>query len=377
MVQARWGHMNRDISLLTRVQALMLDGHHLVENRARSAAGLALQLLRHRRHVAQRRPSQTRGGWQHDTLTEDLDLSYRAQLAGWKFVYREDVVSPAELPEDVSAFRAQQYRWAKGTVQTARKLMKPRADARDLTLDAARRGVLPPDAALRVPADGASRACCSCRRSSSCRRPNPRTMLLIDLPLCIGTTGSLAAFYAMAEAAQGRRRLRRAQARSRRSSRSARASRRTSRRPCSRASARWPASSSARRRRATRPRAATAQRADLPMVGGRALPPVVRAASSPRSRPATGSRRRSRCSSRSATATSPRSSRSEQLARRSRAAHPTREGRRAAQSRRCPGRRATSLPASREASSKAIPSLQLRARGLLIARSLARGSGES
>src|SRR6185503_6360730 len=74
------------------------------------------------------------GGWQHDTLTEDLDLSYRAQLRGWKFVYREDVVTPAELPEDVSAFRAQQYRWAKGTVQTARKLLERVVTAR-LTLD--------------------------------------------------------------------------------------------------------------------------------------------------------------------------------------------------------------------------------------------------
>src|SRR5690606_25539077 len=63
------------------------------------------------------------GGWEHDTLTEDLDLSYRAQLKGWRFVYRPDVLTPAELPEDLSAFRAQQYRWAKGTVQTARKLL--------------------------------------------------------------------------------------------------------------------------------------------------------------------------------------------------------------------------------------------------------------
>ena len=128
MVQARWGHMNREHSLLTRTQALMLDGHHLVENRARSAAGLALQLQRHRRHVAQG-GHRDGGGWQHDTLTEDLDLSYRAQLAGWRFVYRENVVTPAELPEDISAFRAQQFRWAKGTVQTARKLMRPRACA--------------------------------------------------------------------------------------------------------------------------------------------------------------------------------------------------------------------------------------------------------
>ena len=184
----------------------MLDGHHLVENRARYGGGLALQLLGHRRHVAQATPSTTSGGWQHDTLTEDLDLSYRAQMAGWKFVYREDVVTPAELPEDVSAFRAQQFRWAKGTVQTARKLMKrvmtSRAHAR-----AARRGVLPHDAALRVPAHGAAQraappgahphagdehaARCSSSTSRSASARRARSL----------------AFYAMAEAAQGRRRI--------------------------------------------------------------------------------------------------------------------------------------------------------------------------
>jgi hypothetical protein len=145
------------------------------------------------------------GGWQHDTLTEDLDLSYRAQMAGWKFVYREDVVTPAELPEDLSAFRAQQYRWAKGTVQTARKLMK-RVMRSELTLMQRIEAffhmtphfayplmvvlsVLLLPALVLMPAT------------------NPTTMLLIDLPLCIGTSGSLLAFYAMAEAAQGRRRL--------------------------------------------------------------------------------------------------------------------------------------------------------------------------
>jgi hypothetical protein len=146
----------------------------------------------------------TSGGWQHDTLTEDLDLSYRAQLAGWRFVYRETVVTPAELPEDVSAFRAQQYRWAKGTVQTARKLL---ARVLRAPLSPMQRieaffhltphfayplmvflSVLLLPALILMPAT------------------NPRTMLLIDLPLCIGTTGSLAAFYAMAEAAQGRSR---------------------------------------------------------------------------------------------------------------------------------------------------------------------------
>ena len=204
MVQARWGHLNRDHSLLTRVQALMLDGHHLVENRARFAAGWLFNFsgtggMWRRDAIADA------GGWQHDTLTEDLDLSYRAQMRGWKFVYREDVVSPAELPEDVSAFRAQQYRWAKGTVQTARKLMK-RVMTSKLTLTQRIEAffhltphfayplmvllsVLLLPALILMPAT------------------NPKMMLIIDLPLCIGTTGSLAAFYAMAEAAQGRRRI--------------------------------------------------------------------------------------------------------------------------------------------------------------------------
>jgi cellulose synthase/poly-beta-1,6-N-acetylglucosamine synthase-like glycosyltransferase len=203
MVQARWGHMNRHMSLLTKVQALMLDGHHLVENRARAAAGWLFNFsgtggMWRKRAIAES------GGWQHDTLTEDLDLSYRAQMAGWKFVYREDVVTPAELPEDVSAFRAQQFRWAKGTVQTARKLMK-RVMSSNLTrmqrVEAFFHmtphfayplmvilSVLLLPALILMPAT------------------DPTTMLLIDLPLCIGTTGSLAAFYAMAYAAQGRSR---------------------------------------------------------------------------------------------------------------------------------------------------------------------------
>ena len=124
MVQARWGHLNRDSSLLTRVQALMLDGHHLVENRARSAAGWLFNF------------SGTGGMWRKAAIDRRRRLAARhahrgsrsllprADRAAGSFVYREDVVTPAELPEDVSAFRAQQFRWAKGTVQTARKLLK-------------------------------------------------------------------------------------------------------------------------------------------------------------------------------------------------------------------------------------------------------------
>jgi cellulose synthase/poly-beta-1,6-N-acetylglucosamine synthase-like glycosyltransferase len=205
MVQARWGHMNRAHSLLTRTQALMLDGHHLVENRARAAAGWLFNFsgtggMWRKDAIA------SAGGWQHDTLTEDLDLSYRAQLAGWKFIYRENVVTPAELPEDISAFRAQQYRWAKGTVQTARKLLGRVMSSSELSLMQRVEAffhmtphfayplmvilsVLLLPALVLMPAT------------------DPKTMLMIDLPLVIGTTGSLAAFYTMAEAAQGRRRI--------------------------------------------------------------------------------------------------------------------------------------------------------------------------
>ena len=123
MVQTRWAHLNRDETLLTSVQALMLDGHHLVENRARFGSGCMFNFSG-TGGIWRRDAIADAGGWQHDTLTEDLDLSYRAQLKGWRFIYRPDVVSPAELPAEMSAFRAQQYRWAKGTVQTARKLSR-------------------------------------------------------------------------------------------------------------------------------------------------------------------------------------------------------------------------------------------------------------
>jgi glycosyltransferase involved in cell wall biosynthesis len=204
MVQARWGHLNRAHSLLTRTQALMLDGHHMVENRARAAAGWLFNFSG-TGGIWRKIAIESSGGWQHDTITEDLDLSYRAQLAGWKFVYRENVVTPAELPEDVSAFRAQQFRWAKGTVQCARKLLG-RIWRSELTLSQRIEAMfhLTPHFAyplmvflslLLLPALILMPA------------TNARTMLLIDLPLCLGTTGSLAAFYSMAETAQGRSRL--------------------------------------------------------------------------------------------------------------------------------------------------------------------------
>ena len=121
MVQARWGHDNRDESALTRAQATLLDGHFVVEHRVRHEAGLFFN-FNGTAGIWRREAIEDAGGWQHDTLTEDLDLSYRAQLAGWRFVYAPQVVAPAELPHTMAAFRTQQHRWAKGSVQVLRKL---------------------------------------------------------------------------------------------------------------------------------------------------------------------------------------------------------------------------------------------------------------
>jgi len=121
MVQARWGHINRDQSLLTRLESLILDGHFVVEHTARFRRSCFFN-FNGTAGIWRRDCIEDAGGWAHDTITEDLDLSYRAQLKGWKFAYRDDVIAPAEVPGTVRAFLTQQHRWAKGTVQTARKL---------------------------------------------------------------------------------------------------------------------------------------------------------------------------------------------------------------------------------------------------------------
>lgn len=123
MVQTRWGHLNREYSLLTRVQAIYLDGHFVMEHGARSRSGLFFN-FNGTAGVWRQTCIDDAGGWQHDTLTEDLDLSYRAQLAGWRFVYLSDAVTPAEIPVEVNAWKSQQFRWAKGSVQTAKKNLR-------------------------------------------------------------------------------------------------------------------------------------------------------------------------------------------------------------------------------------------------------------
>ncbi|NUN96658.1 MAG: glycosyltransferase [Candidatus Omnitrophica bacterium] len=121
MVQTRWGHLNENASFLTRMQALFLDGHFVMESQTRDRAGLFLN-FNGTAGVWRKRCIEEAGGWHSDTLTEDLDLSYRAQLAGWKFRYLNAVVTPAELPKEVNAFKSQQYRWTRGAVETLRKL---------------------------------------------------------------------------------------------------------------------------------------------------------------------------------------------------------------------------------------------------------------
>jgi len=122
MVQTRWGHLNQNYSLLTQMQAFGLNAHFTVEQKGRQAAGSFIN-FNGTAGVWRKECIEDAGGWEHDTLTEDLDLSYRAQLKGWKFHFLEDVVSPAELPVLIPAVRSQQYRWTKGAAETARKTL--------------------------------------------------------------------------------------------------------------------------------------------------------------------------------------------------------------------------------------------------------------
>jgi cellulose synthase/poly-beta-1,6-N-acetylglucosamine synthase-like glycosyltransferase len=124
MVQTRWGHINEEQNLLTRLSSTLLDGHFVLEHTARSRSGRFFN-FNGTAGIWRRECVVAAGGWQHDTVTEDLDLSYRAQLAGWRFVFLQDAVVPAELPADMRAFKSQQHRWCKGTIQTATKLLGP------------------------------------------------------------------------------------------------------------------------------------------------------------------------------------------------------------------------------------------------------------
>ncbi len=133
MVQTRWTHLNRNYSFMTQVEAILLDGHFVLEHGGRSRSGVFFN-FNGTAGVWRRVAISDGGGWQHDTLTEDTDLSYRVQMAGWKFKYLQDVECPAELPIEMTAFKTQQARWAKGLIQTGKKIL-PRVMKSDVPLD--------------------------------------------------------------------------------------------------------------------------------------------------------------------------------------------------------------------------------------------------
>ena len=128
-VQARWGHINKEYSILTRLQSIFLDGHMIMEHAARNRSGRFFNFSG-TAGMWRKSTIADAGGWQHDTLTEDLDLSFRAQLKGWKFVFVPQVVTPAELPVEMNGFKSQQHRWVKGSMQTSKKLLRDVATAK-------------------------------------------------------------------------------------------------------------------------------------------------------------------------------------------------------------------------------------------------------
>src|SRR3954469_20927800 len=195
MIQTRWGHLNRGYSLLTRVQAMFLDGHLLLEQTARSRSGRFFN-FNGTAGLWRRTCIEEAGGWQHDTLTEDLDLSYRAQLAGWKFVFLHDVVTPAELPVDMNGFKSQQHRWTKGSIQTCKKLL-PRIWRSELPMP------------IKIEATGHLTsnfaylllACLCVLLHPSAGGPQAGWLrtLLIDVPIFLTASVSVAVFYICAQ----------------------------------------------------------------------------------------------------------------------------------------------------------------------------------
>jgi cellulose synthase/poly-beta-1,6-N-acetylglucosamine synthase-like glycosyltransferase len=208
MVQVRWDHLNADHSLLSRVQAISLDGHFVVEHEARAKNGLFFN-FNGTAGMWRRRCIDDAGGWQHDTLTEDLDLSYRAHLKGWKFVYLRDVTCSAELPVDMRSFKSQQFRWVKGSVQVSKKIL-PRIWRSDLPLG---RKI---EASVHLTHNltyALVLLLSLCAYPAVLTRFAGRglTTLVLELPLFLLATGSVMVFYAVAMAhvrPDWRRRLR-------------------------------------------------------------------------------------------------------------------------------------------------------------------------
>jgi cellulose synthase/poly-beta-1,6-N-acetylglucosamine synthase-like glycosyltransferase len=196
MIQVRWGHINRDYSLLTQVESVMLDGHFMIEHGGRHLSGRFFN-FNGTAGIWRRQAIETSGGWEHDTLTEDTDLSYRAQMKGWKFIYLPHIVCPAELPVEMNSFKTQQFRWAKGLVQTGMKLLP---------------GILRSNLPLRVKTEAFFHltaniayplmiALAFLLLPATIVRFNQGwfQMLYIDLPLWLLSTASVSTFYMVAQ----------------------------------------------------------------------------------------------------------------------------------------------------------------------------------
>ncbi|HLA78114.1 MAG TPA: cellulose synthase family protein [Vicinamibacteria bacterium] len=196
MVQARWGHVNRDYSLLTQVQSVLLDGHFILEHGGRNRSGRFFN-FNGTAGIWRRTVIADAGGWQHDTLTEDLDLSYRAQMRGWRFVFVQDLVSPAEIPVEMNAFKSQQHRWAKGSIQTCKKLL-PAILASDLPRP------IKIEAAFHLTANFAYPLMILLSLlmfPAMVIRYNMGwyEMMIVDVPLFLGATMSVCSFYLMSQ----------------------------------------------------------------------------------------------------------------------------------------------------------------------------------
>lgn len=200
MVQARWSHLNREFSLLTRLQAIFLDGHFLIEHTARHRGGCFFN-FNGTAGIWRREAIEEAGGWQHDTVTEDLDLSYRSQLAGWRFLYLPELDVPSELPVDINGFKSQQRRWARGSVQTGRKLLgtilTSRLPAR-VKLEAFVHLTNNLSYVLMVLLSLLILPAMILRRGSSAA-----VLLAVDLPLFLAATVSVLVFYAASQSAPG------------------------------------------------------------------------------------------------------------------------------------------------------------------------------
>ena len=196
MVQTRWTHLNRNYSMLTQIEAILLDGHFVLEHGARARAGEFFN-FNGTAVMWRRQAIYDGGGWQHDTLTEDTDLSYRSQMAGWKFKYLPNIECPSELPIEMTAFKTQQARWAKGLIQTSKKIL-PRVWRSKAPMRVKIEAVYHLTANLSYPLMVIMSAllipAMICRFYQGWFQ-----MLLIDVPLFTASSFSIAVFYLMSQ----------------------------------------------------------------------------------------------------------------------------------------------------------------------------------